>query len=255
MDPNKAFQELSRAVDQFDEIVLLHIAARRSIILAATLPDAETRLQVQISTNERLKHRVGDDTLEDAEASLMTARREFEDDFVRLRRSTLVSMCSAFEYVVKATYVDQASSDPVEAGRRLEGVNVKLRASEVVGLDATERWYLVADRLFDHLGEASNIRLRGFGERARRLLTEFVPSDKARTKGIEEAFHGETLARLNEAFLVRNCFVHNGGRVNNALASEAGKVRGEMLVLDRKYGTGLMRAIISMNGQLQALRL
>jgi hypothetical protein len=255
MDTEKTFQELNRAVDQFNEIVQLHRAARRSIILAATVPGAEGMLQAQILINERLKHGVGVDTMEDAEDVLIAARREFDDDFVTLRRATLVSMCSALEYLVKADYVDQASSNPVEAGRRLDGVNVRLRASEVVGLDATERWYLVADRLFDFLGDPSNNKSRGFGERARRLLTEFVPSDKARIKGVDSAFSGERLEKLNEAFLVRNCLAHNGGRVNAALAGFPRRAHGEVLKLDRTYGPGLMGAVVDVQQALAALRL
>ena len=250
MDTEKTFQELNRADDQFREIVELHIAARRSIILAATAPDADAMKQV-ISMNERLKHGVGIDTLDDAEDVLSTARREFDDDFVRLRRATLVAICSAFEYLIKAAYVDQASSDPTEAGRRLDNVNVKLWASEVVGLDATERWYLVADRLFDHLGE----KARGVGDRARRMLIEFAPADPVRTKGVEEAFSGPRLRKLNEAFLVRNCLVHNGGRVNAALSRASGRAYGDLLVLDRRYGPELMQAIIDTKGLLGALRL
>ena len=249
MESEKTFRELNRAEDQFREIVELHIASRRSIILAATAPDAEAMRQV-ISMNERLKHGVGINALDDAEDVLATARREFDDDFVRLRCATLVAMCSAFEYLVKAAYVDQASSNPAEAGRRLEGVNVRLRAAEVVGLDATERWYLVADRLLDHLGDQS----RGFGDRVRRLLIGFVASDDARTKGIEDALSGGRLDKLNEAFLVRNCFVHNGGRVNAALARVSGKAYGEVLLLDRKYGPELMQAIIQIQQALGTLR-
>ncbi len=254
MQVERTFQELNRAEDQFREIVQLHIAARRSIILAATVPGAEAMLQAQIAMNERLKHGVGIDTIDDAEDVLITARREFDDDFVRLRRATLVAMCSAFEYLVKAAYVDQASTDPAEAGRRLDGVNVRLRASEVVGLDATERWYLVADRLLDHLGDQSSVKSRGVGDRARRLLIDFVPSDAIRAKGVEAAFSGNRLDKLNEAFLVRNCFVHSGGRVNAALSRASGKAYGEVVVLDRKYGPGLMQAVIEVQQELGALR-
>jgi hypothetical protein len=70
MDTEKTFQELNRAEDQFREIVELHIAARRSIILAATAPDAEAMKQV-IWINERLKHGVGIDALDDAEDVLL----------------------------------------------------------------------------------------------------------------------------------------------------------------------------------------
>ena len=254
MEAARTFQELNRAEDQFREIVDLHIAARRSIVLAATLPAAEAMLHAQIAVNERLKHGVDIDAIDDAEDVLTTARREVDDDFVRLRRAMLVAMCSAFEYLVKAAYVDQASTDPAEAGRRLDGVNVRLRASEVVGLDATERWYLVADRLLDHLGDQSNAKSRGFGDRARRLLIDFVASDNARTRGIEGAFSEGRLEKLNEAFLVRNCFVHNGGRVNAALSQITGKTYGDMLVLDRKYGRALMQAVIDVEGELGALR-
>ena len=254
MEAERTVQELNRAEDQFREIVQLHIAARRSIILAATVPGAEAMLQAQIAMNERLKHGVGIDTIDDAEDVLVTARRELGDDFVRLRRATLVAMCSAFEYLVKAVYVDQASTDPVEAGRRLDGVNVRLRASEVVGLDATERWYLVADRLLDYLGDQSSVKSRGVGERARRLLIDFVPWDAIRAQGVEDAFSGSRLDMLNEAFLVRNCFVHNGGRVNAALSRLPGRAYGEVVVLDRQYGPRLMQAVIEVQQKLGALR-
>ena len=255
MESEKISEELNRAKNQFSEIVQLHIAARRSIILAATIPDADALLQGQIKINEGLKRGVGIDAIDGAEDVLATARREFADDFARLRRATLVSMCSAFEYLVKSAYVDQASSDPIEAGRRLDGVNVRLRASEVIGLDSTERWYLVADRLLESLADQSTSKTRGFGDRARRLLIDFVPSDDARAKGIGDAFSGDRLHKLNEAFLVRNCLVHNGERVNAALARASGKVRGVELVLDRTYGPTLMKAMIETQQLLEALRL
>jgi hypothetical protein len=255
MDNEKIFQELNRAEDHFRETVQLHIAAMRSIILAATIPGADALLQGQIKINDRLKRGVGIDAIKHAEDVLFAARREFDDDFVRLRHATLVSMCSAFEYLAKAAYVDQASSNPTEAGRRLDGVNVRLRASEVIGSDSTERWYLIADRLLDYLGEQASNKTRGFGDRARRLLIEYVPSDEARTAGVKAAFSGHQLVKLNEAFLVRNCLVHNGGRVNAALSSVSGKARAELLVLDRSYGPELMQALIEVQEALSRLRL
>jgi hypothetical protein len=75
MDTEKTFQELNRAVDQFNEIVQLHRAAMRSIILAATVPGADGMLQAQILINERLKHGVGLDAVESAEDVLIARVR------------------------------------------------------------------------------------------------------------------------------------------------------------------------------------
>jgi hypothetical protein len=114
-----------------------------------------------------------------------------------------------------------------------------LHAPEVVGLPATEQWFVIAGRLW----EAPSEGYPRTYERAKRLLTErtyLAFGDDAKKEVATFLKTGREVQVFDEAFLVRNCIVHDGGRVSSALARHSRGTRGEVLAVDKTYGTKLI---------------
>lgn len=72
-------------------------------------------------------------------------------------------------------------------------------------------------------------------DRLRKVLLEHTHLElgEHKRKELEDAFGKLEKRAFNEAFLMRNCFVHNGGRVSSQLARYTARNRGEQIVLEK----------------------
>lgn len=132
--------------------------------------------------------------------------------FQVIRGSALIAVCAAFEYLLKATFVSQAERDPKEAAALFAGLKIKVLASDVLGRSKTEQWFAIADEVFGRMSEPQ------MHKRVRKFLLDFtyLPAPlpgmtTSDTQALEKAFDGIESDKLDEAFLTRNCLVHNGG--------------------------------------------
>ena len=144
-----------------------------------------------------------------------------------IRSSALLAVCAAFEYLIKATFVSQAAFDERAADLWVD-IKFKGLASDVMGVSKKEKWFAIADQLLNQMPDPpKTMHLRVI-----RFLRTYVYLADRRKDAVtlEAAFKAVDTKKLDEAFLTRNCIVHNGGRVNNALASVAGRPAESMIV-------------------------
>ena len=135
--------------------------------------------------------------------------REKSAGYSTILSSALVAACGAFEYLLKATFVDQALLGRGEAAKRLPKKKLTLSAAEVLACPETEQWFLIADRLFEQLGEDQlpDVRVKAFlGNHT------YLPQRAEQEQSIAEVFEKLNIEKFNDAFLTRNCIVHFGGR-------------------------------------------
>ena len=69
-----------------------------------------------------------------------------------------------------------------------------------------------------------------------------------------QIFDTMNVAALDEAFLTRNCLVHNGGRVSSALARHTRRQVGEPITFDAGVLAPMLRPKRDLAGALSALK-
>ena len=232
------YDEAQRARDRFINILDVHGAA---IVAFEVLP-ASPSIEEQISAGLRLRRGMKPEnphspTIEQASDMLKIMEAERGRGHEVIRSSALVAACGAFEYLIKATFVSQASMQPDEAAKLLDGTKIKLLASDVLGMPKMEQWYAIADVLFDQMPH------RQMHERVKQFLAQYVymPERSEPVAKLEEAFAAIDAHRLDEAFLLRNCVVHNGGRVSKALARHTNRGVGQRII----FGNGVLAPLLS----------
>ena len=241
MTPEQTAPERERAFEAFERIFNVHRAALQVFGLVPSLPDAESRLTAQIKLAQVQRGNLGVDVNQTAAELLAIATAERGRGYETMRRLTLVSVCGALEYLVKAVLVDQVASDHHEAAALLSKSKIKFNASEVLGLTPSEQWFVIADRLFEQLADPHPL----MHARSVRLLTGFAPfpfGDEQKNQ-VTDALTQDEIRCFNQAFLIRNCLVHNGGKVSSPLARFSGLSRGTLLSVDSRSGTAQLLAI------------
>jgi hypothetical protein len=238
MEAEQTTKERERAFEAFCEVVLTYQAAQQALSLMSAMPDANTHLATQLKVRRGMPQDGGASLTGFADDLLEMTNVERERGFRTLRGLALVAICGALEYLLKAVLVDQASGDVDKAAALLAGSRVKLSASEVLGLSQSEQWFVVADQLFKSLGEGSSSMHR----RAVRFLVEFahLPKGADQKAHISDALSEGQVHQFDEAFLVRNCLVHNGGRISGPLARLTGQERGSLIRLGPADGSRLI---------------
>lgn len=160
----------------------------------------------------------------------------------------MIAACGAFEYFVKAVFVDQAATSPSEAAARLAKTTIRIKAADVLGLPVEDQWHAIADRLLEQLGEQHPL----MAGRVRQFLLDYTHLPESAKEQIEGVFAEVDTKRLNEAFLIRNSLVHNGGRTSVALARCTGRPVGELI--DFKDGvTRFVEPLRAIGGHLKAI--
>jgi hypothetical protein len=238
--------EHKRAWDWFQQVYFVHAAAIEAFRLLHALPNGAEQLGGSIQT----RYGFGlNQTSESAQAMAESLLEETQKDaaagFQTVRSSALIAVCAAFEYLVKARFVDAALTDQESATNLLSTrkLGVKLDLIEVLGLPASEQWFAIADELFKKAGDGG----RPMSERVRLMLLDYIdmhPVGRAqREKEMEQQLLAVTTKRFNLAFLARHCFVHNGGRVNRALSRATDRSVGHEVVLTDQDFRGLIAAV------------
>lgn len=155
---------------------------------------------------------------------------ERDRGFRVIRGAALIAACSAFEYLIKATFVSQAAFDPAAAAGLLVDTRLKVPAADVLGAPATELWFAIADQLFEQMPNPP----RQMHQRVRRFLLDYTYAadrEEYLSDG-KRVFEDMDCPKLDEAFLIRNCLVHNGGRVSSALARHTQRPVGVLIEFD-----------------------
>ncbi len=91
--------------------------------------------------------------------------------------------------------------------------------------------------------------------RVQKFLVEHtnVPPGLFDTTDLEKAFDTLDSKTFNEAYLVRNCIVHNGGRFSTALARLTGRPAGTQIEFAQGYVAKLIKPIKGIADQLSPL--
>ena len=146
---------------------------------------------------------------------MASAGKTESDGFSILCRSTLVALCGGLENFIKDYVAANILSDPAHC-RNLNGRSFKVPASSLVLSTDEERVAFVVDELYRDEGTKTghtNLFLR---------LLEYVDQRRNLDTVIEMR------TDLDEAYVVRNAIVHNGGRIDQRLASKVPRFAPEV---------------------------
>jgi hypothetical protein len=248
-----ALSELERAEAHFKAVLAVHSAAISAFEVLPTLPESEGIL----TTSLRLKRGMqSTDSLESLACGAQSIHEamaaERDRGFRVIRGSALIAACAAFEYLIKATFVSQALLQPSAAAALLADTKVKVLAADVLGTPPMEQWFAIADQLFEQMPD----KPRQMHLRVRRLLLQYtyVTSRDKDLSYIELIFGTMNVAALDEAFLTRNCLVHNGGRVSSDLARHTRRRIGEPITFDAGAIAPMLKPMRDLAGVLSALK-
>ena len=205
----------------------------RAFELLAMLPGPEDNLTAML----RVRHGCNstdtfDSYRERAQGVLDNIAAERTRGFQVIRGSALTAACAAFEYAVRATYVSQAVDEP----------------SGVSTLPSIEQQFADADQLFQRL--ARSPKSKAMHKRVREFVLEYARLSNEHKAAFSTVIDRIDGVQLDEGFLVRNCLVHNGGRVSTDLAQIPGYEVGCAI----EFGDGdIDRMIDPMRAVVQAL--
>lgn len=244
--------ERQRAYARFEDISNVHIAAIEAFRILATIPDATDVVGVSIQMKLGMTRDYSADQVHAVATSMLeTVEQESKRGYQVIRSSALIAVCGAFEHLLKATFVDQAAFDPEKAASLLTKAKIRLAASEVLGTSPAEQWFSIADRLFEQLSEGQPHMY----DRVQRFLVEYtyLPARDSQLPELRGTIAAVDSRRFNEAFLVRNCLVHNGGRVSTQLARIIKQPIGKAIVFEKRYLASLLKPIRALATHLNSL--
>ena len=236
---HSALDERERACEHFRAVLAVHSAVIAAFEIIPTLPESEGVLATSLRLKRGMQSTDTSESLARGAQSIHEAMVDERDRGFRvIRGSALITACAAFEYLVKATFVSQAAFDPTAAAGLLVDTRLKVPASDVLGAPATEQWFAIADQLFEQMPSPP----RQMHQRVRRFLLEYTyVADRDRDlSDVMRIFEDMDSAKLDEAFLIRNCLVHNGGRVSSALARHTRRPVGVLI----EFEAGLLGPIL-----------
>jgi hypothetical protein len=221
-----ALDELERAEIHFRAMLAVHSAAISAFEVLPALPASEEMVATSLRLKRGMQRTDSSEALASRALSIQeTMAAEQERGFRVIRGSALIAACAAFEYLVKASFVSQAQFEPRAAATLLVDTKLKVLASDVLGAPLVEQWFAIADQLFEQMPDAP----RQLHQRVRRFLLTYtyVANRQSDLSAIQRVFDAMDVAKLDEAFLTRNCLVHNGGRVDSRLARHMQRSAGE----------------------------
>ena len=249
-----ALNERERADAHFRAVLAVHNAAINAFQLLPTLPESEGLLATSLRLTRGMQSTDTFELLARSAQSIHEAMAEERDRGFRvIRGSALIAACAAFEYLVKATFVSQALFEPSAAALLLLDTKLKVPASDVLGAPATEQWFAIADQLFEQMPDSP----RQMHKRVRRFLLEYtyVADRDSDLSSVRRIFDVMDFAKLDEAFLTRNCLVHNGGRASGALARHTQRQVGEPITFGAGVLGPMLKPMRDLAGALGALQL
>jgi len=230
------------AVDELHSLRLAHVTAKTAIQLIATEVDLRPRIQALLQTNSGFAKGATDSAYSDsADITVRTAQEIIDNDFMNLRTSMLIGQCAALEHLIKCLIVEWAEIAP----QKIEGLDsfrISLQASDFLEADLRDRLFLVADKLYQDT--PSN---KGHSEKFRSIVRNHIPHQFELFQREIEAVDKDD---LDEAFLVRNCVIHNGAKINRQLARLDGFELGGSIVISSRLLGKYSKAIEKMGGAL-----
>lgn len=230
----------------YDEVVGIrhaHITAKLAVQLIATHPGIGPNIISAIQVNRGFKElnaQTGS-YQEAADRIIEIANEQIENDFQSYRRSSLVSLCAALEHLTKSVFVEWAEIG-LDNLAGISSAKVSLSVTEFMATDERDRLFLVADKLYqDYPGTKGHFyKFQGF-------IHDFLPKQFSK---FENDLKNISSKDFCEAFLVRNCVVHHGGRVNRLLGQLDGFETGKQIVFTQKM---MDRYFIALEGMGSAL--
>jgi hypothetical protein len=228
------------ALDTVDSILDEHKVTIWAVRYLASNSDAE-KLGVLLRVNNGMRKQ-DEVTFDDAESIIETAENMYKvQNFQKTRINLLVALCGAIEYSTKAFFVDGLINRP-QMQKDWEAIKSKVKVSSDDTATTVEQYFGLADDFWRKLAKSHP----PVGQRLISFINEKCAS--ARQSFNSESFN---VVDLNEAFLVRNAFVHNGGKVTLILENY-GFCKDEVIGLDIKR---LHRYVTSMVNFCEAVRI
>ena len=164
------------------------------------------------------------------------------NDFQDYRHFAIVGMCSALEYSLKSLFVDFVKFKKLSLDR-LADKSVRVNAWDLASLDREDRLSILADKLYQDAEKKSAF------EKFKYYLSEVIVCPAEEWK---EAIARVDVENFNEAYLVRNCIVHHGARVNSLLGKKSGFEVSRKIIISKKELDGYFSAIRAMGDALNA---
>ena len=248
-----ALGELERAEGHFKAVLSVHSAAISAFEVLPTLPESEEIFATSLRLRRGMRSTDSLGSIADGAQSFHAAMAEERDrGFHVIRGSALIAACAAFEYLIKATFVSQALIRPSAAATLLADTKLKVPVSSVLGAPPMEQWFANADQLFEQMPDPP----RKMHLRVRRFLLDYtyVENRDEDLSALRLIFDTMDVATLDEAFLTRNCLVHNGGRVSTALALQTQRPVGEPISFDARVLAPMLNPMRELAGALGALK-
>lgn len=222
----------------FDSILDEHKAVMWGIRMLASTPSAEG-LAASLRLRSGLR-RADEVAFDDAEKIVEIAERmSATDGFQKIRINLLVALCSSLEHAVKAFLVDGVINRP-QLQRDWEVIRTEISNTSFDDQTASERYFEVASELWNKRASRpvpAGQRLVNFV--LEKCATANEPLDQKRFN----------VSDLNEAFTVRNAFIHNGGLPSPHLQKK-GFEAGKPMMLPPEL---LHRYVVAMEGFSDAL--
>lgn len=246
-----SLEEQERAYKHFEAVHAVHNAAIQAFEVLPSLPDSDDIVAIALRVKDGLKSPDGDSYFRRAQRMSEAMAAERERGYQVIRGSALIAVCAAFEYLIKATFVSQAAYNPRAAAGLLANTKINMRAGDVLGMPETEQWFVIADALFTELAKSDP----PMHSRVRRFLVDYtyLPERPTQLPAMTKALDGVVDDRkFDEAFLTRNCLVHNGGRVSTPLARFTKQPVGELIVF-RDGVSPLLKPMAKLAGHLNSL--
>ena len=244
--------ERERAYERFNAVLAVHGAAIQAFEALPALPNGREAVAAGIRLSRGMDPSLAPENVDDFVSRMFDSiQQERVAGYTTIRSSALIAACGAFEYLLKATFVDQAMAEPSKAASLLAKKRIRLLASEVLACPETEQWFLIADRLFDQLADDE----RQMHKRVKLFLLGYtlLPWRDEQEEMVEKAFASVDAVRFDEAFLVRNSVVHNGGRVSAALSQCSQRRLSELIVFERKSLEPLLKPLRTVAEALNSL--
>ena len=239
--------ERQRAQDRFKAVLDVHQAAIHVFETLPTIPQGRDAIKAGIRLRRGMDPRLSEEKIDEYVREMFEAiEADRRLGYEIIRGSALIAACGAFEYVLKATFVCQAKLEPAQAAR-LWSSKVPRPAPEPAALDEMEQWFDIADQLLKKLTSEAKMH-----QRAKRFLHDytFLPLGREQEQIIERKFAELDADKFDEAFLIRHCLVHNGGRVNLRLSQCTDRGYGEPIEFQRNFLTPFMAQMRSLVGAL-----
>ena len=215
-------QLFTDAYSELRWIIRTHTAIILSLDLVATMPEIVSVITGTYQVRRKFVPTAAPGrAAEIAREVQECAQEERLSDFETVRKSALVSGCSALEHLFKAFFVEWAEFDQSKVDAALSR-QVRISGQEYLSQEPRDRLFILADKIYQDMPGKSQL------DRMTAYVKEMVPhtSDE-----FIQSVAKLNARNFNEAFAVRNCLVHHGARVNQLLSKFPNFELGESIKL------------------------